>query len=392
MITDAFDNSEVLFGTKDFYGEQKHLCDKCMIIFSEQIFEYMLDTYEHQEVGAIRCCNGITPVYVFDIEGMKIAGYLSHIGSALAGGDVIEVNWLTGAVKFVMFGSAGSLDSGLTTGKFVIPTHSYREEGLSYHYAPPADYIEVKNAKTVKAIFDELKLPNVLGKVWTTDAIYRETKAKFDARKKEGCIAVEMELAGVQAVCDFYGWELYNFLVTGDVLDQEVYDVSGLADANHNMDKLYVAIEIAKEFEIGKEHKRMIKKITRDPMFLAQKSVDATEADKQVISDLLDTLRANLDHCVGMAANMIGVSKNIIVVAAGPFQFAMINPVITKKTGAFQTEEGCLSLDGVRPCTRYKEIEVDYLDTNFKKQHGKYIGWTAQIIQHEVDHCNGIVI
>ena len=136
----------------------------------------------------------------------------------------------------------------------------------------------------------------------------------------------------------------------------------------------------------------MIKKITRDPMFLAQKSMDATEADKQVITDLLDTLRANLDHCVGMAANMIGVSKNIIVVAAGLFQFAMINPVITKKTGAFQTEEGCLSLDGVRPCTRYKEIEVDYLDTNFKKQHGKYIGWTAQIIQHEVDHCNGIVI
>lgn len=161
MITDAFDNSEVLFGTKDFYGEQKHLCDKCMIVFSEQIFEYMLDTYEHQEVGVIRCCNGITPVYVFDIEGMKIAGYLSHIGSALAGGDVIDVNWLTGAVKFIMFGSAGSLDSGLTTGKFVIPTHSYREEGLSYHYAPPADYIEVKNAKTVKAIFDELKLATV---------------------------------------------------------------------------------------------------------------------------------------------------------------------------------------------------------------------------------------
>ena len=96
----------------------------------------------------------------------------------------------------------------------------------------------------------------------------------------------------------------------------------------------------------------MVKKIVRDPLFLAKKSVDATEADKQVVTDLLDTLRANLDHCVGMAANMIGVSKNIIVVAAGPFQFAMINPVITKKTGAFQTEEGCLSLDGVRPCTR----------------------------------------
>ena len=143
----------------------------------------------------------------------------------------------------------------------------------------------------------------------------------------------------------------------------------------------------------------LVKKIMRDPLFLAQKSEDATEADKQVVTDLLDTLRANLDHCVGMAANMIGVKKNIIVVAAGPFHtlntwrgsfepsekacvaFAMINLVITKKTGAFQTEEGCLSLEGVRPCTRYKEIEVDYLDQNFKKQHGKYSGWTAQIIQ-----------
>ena len=100
----------------------------------------------------------------------------------------------------------------------------------------------------------------------------------------------------------------------------------------------------------------MIKDIMKDPLFLAQKSTDATKADQQVVVDLLDTLRANLDHCVGMAANMIGVKKNIIVVAVGPFQFAMINPKITKKSGVFETEEGCLSLDGVRPCKRYKEI------------------------------------
>lgn len=136
----------------------------------------------------------------------------------------------------------------------------------------------------------------------------------------------------------------------------------------------------------------MIKNIVKDPLFLAQKSEPATEADKQVINDLLDTFRANLDRCVGMAANMIGVKKAIIVVAAGPFQFAMVNPVITKKLVAFQTEEGCLSLEGVRPCKRYEEIEVDYLDQNFKPQHGKYSSWTAQIIQHEIDHCNGIVI
>ncbi|MCI6824654.1 MAG: nucleoside phosphorylase [Ruminococcus bromii] len=206
----------------------------------------MLETYIHEEVGAIKCCNGITSVYVFEINGMKIAGYLSHIGSAMAGGDVIEVNWITGASKFIMFGSAGSLDSEATNGKFVIPTESYREDGLSYNYAVPADYIEIKNSDVVKRIFDELKLPSIQGRVWTTDALYRETKAKLKARKAEGCIAVEMELAGVESVCDFYGWNVYDFLVTGDVLDQAIYDVSGLANANHNMDKSYIAIEIAK--------------------------------------------------------------------------------------------------------------------------------------------------
>ena len=136
----------------------------------------------------------------------------------------------------------------------------------------------------------------------------------------------------------------------------------------------------------------MIKQIVKDPFFLQQKSEPATEADKQVIQDLLDTLRANQDRCVGMAANMIGVKKKIIVVAMGPFHFAMVNPEITKKSGEYQTEESCLSLEGVRPCTRYKEIEVDYLDQDFKPQHGKFKDFTAQIIQHEIDHFEGILI
>lgn len=136
----------------------------------------------------------------------------------------------------------------------------------------------------------------------------------------------------------------------------------------------------------------MVKKIVKGQHIFARKAQPATEADKQVVTDLLDTLGANREICVGMAANMIGVNKAIIVVAAGPFAFAMVNPIITRKSGAYQTEEGCLSLDGVRPCTRYEEIEIDYLDSNFKKQHGKYTGWTAQIIQHEIDHCNGVVI
>lgn len=136
----------------------------------------------------------------------------------------------------------------------------------------------------------------------------------------------------------------------------------------------------------------MVKNIVKGKKIFLKKAKPARDTDKQVVTDLIDTLRANREICVGMAANMIGVNKSIIVVAAGPFQFAMINPVITKKSGEYQTEEGCLSLDVVRACTRYEEIEVDYLDSDFKPQHGKYSGYTAQIIQHEIDHCNGVVI
>ncbi len=136
----------------------------------------------------------------------------------------------------------------------------------------------------------------------------------------------------------------------------------------------------------------MVREIVRDPIFLRQESEPATEEDRQIIIDLIDTLNANRNRCVGMAANMIGVKKQIIVVAVGPFIIPMVNPVITNKKGKYKTEEGCLSLDGMRPCTRYKEIEVDYLDRDFKSQHGSYSGFTAQIIQHEIQHFSGELI
>ena len=136
----------------------------------------------------------------------------------------------------------------------------------------------------------------------------------------------------------------------------------------------------------------MIKPIVKDIMFLSQKSEDATEADRQVVTDLMDTLRAHTTECVGMAANMIGVKKRIIVFSVDIIQVAMINPVIIRKSKPYTTKEGCLSLNGVRETTRYDEIEVSFLDINFKPQQQKYSGWIAQIIQHEIDHCNGILI
>ncbi len=136
----------------------------------------------------------------------------------------------------------------------------------------------------------------------------------------------------------------------------------------------------------------MIKNIVKDIAFLEQKSELATKDDIEVINDLTDTLKANLDRCVGMAANMIGVKKRILVFTVGSIIVPMVNPVILKKEKPYEAEESCLSLEGFRKTTRYESIEVEYLDVNFKKHKQVFTGFTAQIIQHEVDHFEGIII
>lgn len=136
----------------------------------------------------------------------------------------------------------------------------------------------------------------------------------------------------------------------------------------------------------------MIKPIVKDILFLGQKSEDATKNDIVVIDDLVDTLRANLGYCVGLAGNMIGVKKRILVFTVGNLIVHMINPVILKKEKIYEIEESCLSLIGFRKTKRYEMIEVEYLDRNFKKQKQVFTGFTAQIIQHEMDHFEGIII
>ena len=141
----------------------------------------------------------------------------------------------------------------------------------------------------------------------------------------------------------------------------------------------------------------MIKQLMHDPIFLAGKSEVATKEDLQTAEDLLDTLIAHKEGCVGMAANMIGVRKCIIAFldesGKSPTYTVMLNPEIIKKDGAYDTEEGCLSLlGGPRTCKRYKSIKVKYQTTELQTRIKTYTGWTAQIIQHEVDHCNGVLI
>ena len=136
----------------------------------------------------------------------------------------------------------------------------------------------------------------------------------------------------------------------------------------------------------------MVQRIVKDVFFLSQKSEPATKKDFSVGQDLQESLRANQDRCVGMAANMIGIRKRVIIVNMGFMNVVMYNPVIVHKDTPYETEEGCLSLEGVRKTIRYQNIEVDYRDVGWKKQRKKYSGWIAQIIQHEVDHLEGIII
>ena len=136
----------------------------------------------------------------------------------------------------------------------------------------------------------------------------------------------------------------------------------------------------------------MVREVIHDPILLGIPSTAAGQEDLPVAQDLLDTLVFHKDGCVGMAANMIGVHKRIIVFDAGDGPVLMYNPVITKKAGEYQTEEGCLSLSGVRPTKRWKRIKVEYLNEDFRPRCKTFTEWAAQIIQHEIDHCDGILI
>ncbi len=136
----------------------------------------------------------------------------------------------------------------------------------------------------------------------------------------------------------------------------------------------------------------MVRNIVKDINLLNKKAEPTTKDDLEIVKDLMDTLKANEKNCIGMAANMIGYNKAIICISLGFINIPMINPVITKKKSPYKTKESCLSLIGERDCIRHEEIEVDYYDLTFTKKHGTFKGLTAEIIEHEIDHLNGIII
>ena len=194
--------------------------------------------------------NGKTPIYRIDYNGKKIAVYKTILGSPASVGCLEDSREIIDTNKYIVFGGSGCLNKDIARGKIMIPTEAYSDEGTSYHYIEPADYIKIENSSKVEEFMKSKKLPYVLGKTWTTDSFYRETEGNIEKRKKDGCISVEMECSAFQAVCDFRIVDLYYFLSSGDLLDSPEWDsrIKNENDYNgtqHDSRLFDIAIELA---------------------------------------------------------------------------------------------------------------------------------------------------
>ena len=187
MITESYsEERESLFSPGAFFGERKYICDTAIITFSGEIFQAVIDRYPHREVAYIGSANGHKAIYAVDINGMEIVFYLSSIGACLAGTEIIEMEWQTGVKSLIIFGSCGALDSEATKGKYIVPTQAYRDEGMSYHYAPPSDYMDIKNADRLARILEQLRR---LSKDVSGQRTRRTAKQKQPLRKEKATAA-----------------------------------------------------------------------------------------------------------------------------------------------------------------------------------------------------------
>lgn len=216
MIRHGFDGGEELLRPAHLAQPVEGFPKTVLVTFQRKVVEALQRRFPVETVSTVNACVKI-PIYRFSYQGQTLGLFMSTIGGPATVGILEEV-WVKGAEKVLLFGTCGGLDEALTAGHLIVPTAAYRDEGTSFHYLPPSDYVEIPTADRLAAIFEELGLPYVKSKTWTTDAIYRETPGKAAERHAEGCGAVEMECASVMAVAQFRGKEVYQFLYTADSL------------------------------------------------------------------------------------------------------------------------------------------------------------------------------
>lgn len=247
MITDSFDNkSKAIIDPP--VNENALKVDACILTFSHIIEEFVLQNYDCKPIGSFSCAADSRSIYRIDYKGKTFAFYKTYIGAAICAGSIENSFSLIKTDKYIVFGSAGCLNKEIAYGKVMIPTEAYRDEGMSYHYAPASNYITIKNADLVSKFMGENGIPYVKGKTWTTDAFYRETLNNFQKRKEDGCISVDMECSALQAMCDFRGLDFYTFFTSGDLLDAPEWDKRhkvGEKGTQHNIGHFDIALKLA---------------------------------------------------------------------------------------------------------------------------------------------------
>ena len=245
MITNTFDDKSQAI-INPINKENRSQCDVVIATFSNEIENYVVNKYNAQKVNEFSCCNGKLPIYTFEYNGKNFGFYKTLLGAPASVGMLEDVATMFDCKKFVVFGSAGTLDK-TCYGKVIVPTFAYRDEGTSYHYAKAEDYIKIDNAEKVAKVMKKFGIPFVEGKCWTTDAFYRETKNNIEKRQKDGCVAVDMECSAMQACAKFRGLDLYYFFLSGDLLDSPEWDETGLHEANHRFQNFDIALHLAEQ-------------------------------------------------------------------------------------------------------------------------------------------------
>ncbi len=245
MITESFDNKSQALINPILKGDVVK-CDVVIATFSNEIEEYVVKKFNAIKVNEFSCVNGKFPVYTFEYNNKTFGFYKTLLGAPASAGMLEEVAIMFDCKKFLVFGSAGTLDKSCY-GKVMVPTFAYRDEGTSYHYAEAEDYIEINNSHVVAEFMEKHEIPYAIGKTWTTDGFFRETKNNIEKRQKDGCIAVDMECSAMQAVCNFRNLNLYYFFLSGDLMDAPEWDEKGLREANHNYQNFEIALHLACE-------------------------------------------------------------------------------------------------------------------------------------------------
>ena len=217
--------------------------------FSHHLFDAVIGFFEPEEIARVGGANGKQPIYAVNYKGHRFAFFESRVGEPACIGD-FEDMLVMGMKKLILFGNCGVLDRNIEDCGIIIPTRALRDEGCSYHYAPPADSIQVnhKYRELFHQVLEEHGYSYVEGTTWTTDAPYRETRGKVARRKEQGAICVEMECAGMQAAADFRGVDFFEFFYAGDNLDQPVWDPRSLSGKTRLDDKGKIALLA---FELG---------------------------------------------------------------------------------------------------------------------------------------------